>query len=413
MQEALVQAIVAIAVVFAGLTLTIVGNKLYRDLRDRRRRKRRASLEPIIDRYAHGLDREIITALGSVPRGGDRVVVEAILIDRVQTLSGVRLVRLNRAFEELRYVDEYIEKLEDRNWWRRAEAAEKLGRTSAERALPNLTRAMEDDESSEVRFRAATALGRLGGVSAIRPLVKALSEPNRWSTIRIGDILLTMGPEVIRELTLAFPKMNLHGQCSALDLIAAKGHADVGPWLRQRLADEETDVRSRAASALGAVGDLDAGTALVHALEDTQWPVRAMAAKSLGAILHTGAIEELSASLRDREWWVRANAAEALKTMGPVGLEALEKMLDDFDPYARHQAVLMLEEAGVLDEEIGFLVDGAPEKRAAALSLINRMIHAGLHGRLHEIAETHANAQVRELLISLLPEQALPQEIAP
>ncbi len=413
MHEALVQAIVIIAVVFAGLTLTIVGNKLYRDLRDRRRRKRRAELEPRIDRYAHGLDREIITSLGSVPRGGDRVVVESILIDRLQNLEGARRVRIARAFEELRYIDEYIENLEDRNWWRRAEAAEKLGRASAERALPNLTRSMEDDDSSEVRFRAATALGRLGGVSAIRPLVKALNEPNRWSTIRIGDILLTMGPDVVRELTLAFPRMNLHGQCSALDLIAAKGHADIGAWLRERLTDEHTDVRSRAASALGAVGDLDAGIALVEALDDTQWPVRAMAAKSLGAILHTGAIAELSAALRDREWWVRANAAEALKNMGPVGLEALEEMLDDFDPYARHQAVLMLEEAGVLDEEIGFLVDGAPEKRAAALSLINRMIHAGLHGRLHEIAATHANDQVRELLISLLPEQALPQETAP
>ena len=92
--------------------------------------------------------------------------------------------------------------------------------------------------------------------------------------------------------------------------------------------------------------------------------------------------------------------------MGPQGLDALERMLDDKDPYARHQAVLMLEESGLLDEEVGRLADREPERRAAALSLVNRLVHAGQHGRLRELAECHPRAEVRELLKHLLAEGA-------
>jgi HEAT repeat protein len=59
----------------------------------------------------------------------------------------------------------------------------------------------------------------------------------------------------------------------------------------------------------------------------------------------------LSGALRDREWWVRANAAEALRLTGRRGLEALERMLEDEDPFARDQARLMLDLAWLAPPE--------------------------------------------------------------
>lgn len=402
LEQVLVAVILGIAGVFAFITLLIVGNKAWRDGRFHWRERRRRVLEPHVIRYFQGEGEGLRAMLRGIAGPRDRRVLEQILIDHQMHLHGAEKERLTQAFEELGFVDEYLAGLRHRYWWCRADSAERLGHTGARRSTPYLTRAMEDEESSEVRLRAAKALGQVGGKSAMTPLIRALSAPNRWSTIRIADILTAMGAEALEELTSAFDGMNLHGKIAAIDIVAGIGHLRAAPWLRSRLTDSERDVRSRSAHALGAIGDQGAGDVLIAALKDTQWPVRAMAAKSLGALLHLEAIPALCLCLRDREWWVRSNAAESLRLMGPDGLEALERMLDDPDPYARHQAVLMLEESGVLDEEVSRLTDNEPERRAAALSLVNRLVHAGQHGRLRELASSHPRSEIRELLNQLL-----------
>jgi len=393
-ERVLVGIVLGIAGIFAFLTILIVGNKVWRDARSRGLERRRRTLEPELLRYLDGGNEPIPETHGA----GDRRVVESILADHAMHLRGPERERLRLAFEELGLVDEYLSGLRHRYWWRRADAAEKLGHTRARRAIPDLIRAMEDRESSEVRLRAAKALGALSDRSSIAPLIRALNEPSRWSTIRIADILTEIGPRALRELTVEFDGMNPHARVAAIDIVAAIGHRQSAEWLRERLADPERDVRSRAAHALGAIGDRGAGTDLMRALEDNEWPVRAMAAKALGALLHVDAIEALCGCLRDPEWWVRSNAAAALRCMGPAGLAALERLLDDPDPYARHQAVLMIQDSGLFDEEVANLVDPAPDRRAAARSLVDRLVHAGQHARLTELAEEHPRSEIRALL---------------
>jgi len=114
--------------------------------------------------------------------------------------------------------------------------------------------------------------------------------------------------------------------------------------------------------------------------------------------------------MRDREWWVRANAAEALRIMEPKGIEALDRMLDDRDIYARHQAVLMLEESGVLDRQVGLLSRPDGPEREAAESLIRRFVRVGQMGRLRELLETHPDVRVREALAGMLGLGAQPAE---
>ena len=93
-------------------------------------------------------------------------------------------------------------------------------------------------------------LGLLGGRSAIRPLVRAMSEPNRWSVIRIADILRDMGREVADELMAGWDEMAPRGRLAAVDVLAAVGDVAVGPWLAERLRDDDSEVRARAAHAL-------------------------------------------------------------------------------------------------------------------------------------------------------------------
>jgi HEAT repeat protein len=403
MQRALVVTLLSVAMSFLALTVLIIAGKAVRELRDGYRRARRRVLEPKVLAWAHGGDASIISALGGVIVARDRVVVEWILLDHVSRVRGIERERLCQALDELGFVDRFLTRLRGTSWWRRAEAAENLGLAGAKRATAQLAAALADDVS-EVRLRAAKALGFVGGRAAVLPLVHALAEPNRWSTIRIADILTGMGREVVAELIETFPDLNAHAKLAALDILGRIHALEAVPWLLARLDDPERDIRARAAHALGEIGVVDAAPRLRNALSDPEWPVRAVAAKALGRIHDAEAIPGLCAALRDREWWVRANAAEALRVTGPMGIEALEGMLHDADLYAKHQACLMLEMAGILDSRVAQLASSGA-LREAAESIVARFVEAGQTGRLHELAVTHTDPSVRVALLRLLAHQ--------
>lgn len=401
MHSALVVTVLAIAGSFLSLTLLIILGKGWREARDGWRRARRRVLEPVVLKYAHGDHASLLSVLGGAIASRDRVVVQSILLDHVARVRGVEHERLCRALDELGFVDDYLRALRGAHWWKRAEAAERLGLAAAQRATAQLAAALHD-EAPEVRLRAANSLGLVGGRAAVLPLVKALSEPNRWSTIRIADILTGMKGEAVDELMDAFPSLNAHAKLAAIDILGRIHALPAVPWLLARLEDPQGDVRSRAAHALGAIGVVDAAPALRMALADPEWPVRAMAAKALGRIHDLDAIPSLCAALRDREWWVRANAAEALKLAGPKGIAALEGMLQDADLYAKHQACSMLEESGVLDRRVNELASNGPG-RSAATSMVSLFVHAGQISRLRELEASHPESAVRESLSRLLP----------
>ena len=78
-------------------------------------------------------------------------------------------------------------------------------------------------------------------------------------------------------------------------------------------------------------------------------------------------------------------------------------MLEDGDNYARHQAVLMLQEAGVVDRSVDLLAGPEGAKRRKAETLLRRIVNAGQTARLIELTREHPDAKVRQALKSLLP----------
>lgn len=402
MQRLVVETILATAVLFLGLTVLIVANKAQREIREGWRRARRRTLEPRILEWAHGDASSVLPTLDGGLRRRDRKVYEEIVLDHVQRVRGIERDRLAKTLDELGFVDVWLRRLRSAGWWARAEAAEKLGLARAKRATTDLVEAMRDP-AEEVRLRAAKALGAIGGPTAIEPLVAALSEPNRWSAIRIADILTDIGRDVAGELVEHYSEMNRHGRLAALDILGRVRSLESGPFLLDRLSDEDADVRARAAHALGAIGDPGSAPGLVARLTDPEWPVRAQAAKSLGKIRHAPAIDPLCGAMRDREWWVRANAAEAVRGMGEKGIEALDEMLDDRDAYARHQAVVMLQAAGEVERRVALLASNVREARESAERFVRRVVEVGQTGRLREAAASHPSAAVRGALAALLP----------
>ena len=268
------------------------------------------------------------------------------------------------------------------------------------------------DENPEVRFRAARALGQIGDPAVMPTLILTLNEPERFSTIRMANVLVSVGAEISESIVASFEELKPGARVAVLDVLSSIGSVETGPWLRERLKDDDSNVRSRAARALGAIGDLFAGPMLVDALKDPEWPVRAGAAKALATLRYAPSVPDLCVALRDSEWWVRSNAAESLRAMGEVGLTALESMLDDSDAYARHQAVFMLEEAGILDERVTDLFDASNRRRARSRTFVERVIESGQCVRLSELAGGHADREVRTVLTQMLQEVRPPGDRA-
>ena len=411
MEQILIFAILIIGTIFIVLTLLIVLSKASRESRERQILRRRGVLESKVLAYAHQPQGSLKAAFGEPLRKSDREVLERIILDHVQRIRGVEYERLARALEDLGFVERQLQALTSRRWWRRADAAEKLGLAGAKRAVEELARVLRDPVP-EVRMRAAKALGLLGGTTSIRELIRALDEPSRWSSIRIGDILTDLGREMVDELVAAFPRLSDGGKLAALDILGRVRPLEIRPWLAERLKDPAADVRARASHALGAIGDPSATSDLVGVLADGAWPVRAMAAKALGRLHSAESVPPLCEMLRDHEWWVRSNAASALRDLGVKGLEALERMLLDQDRYARHQAVLMLEQAGVVDQQAERLASAGTAEREAARSFFKRLIAAGPTDRLRSLRREHPSEEVRLSLASLMP-PPVPDEVTP
>jgi len=404
MQQILVWTILTISGIFLTLTILIVANKAWRETQAALNARRRRELEPKILTWAHGDEITVRRALNGYPSSADRAVIEQILLDHIQRVRGIERERMARAMEQLGFIDVYLEGLESRRWWRRAESAEKLGLAASKRAVLSLSHVL-DDEMPEVRLRAAKALGQLGDVASARKLVRALNEPNRWSTIRVADILIGMGRKSIDAVIEAFPGLTREGQLAVLDIVGRVRPISATPWLLERVKDESANIRARACHALGSIGDPNVSEELIAAMRDEEWPVRAMAAKALGRMRVADAIPELGRALRDQQWWVRHNAARALCATGPRGLEALEELVADGDAFAREQAILMLEEAGRVDERAGELVQEGTAARKAAKSFFKRIVATGATGRLRVLSLEHPVEEVRRELLALLPEE--------
>ena len=185
----------------------------------------------------------------------------------------------------------------------------------AEVALVPLTKALGDAAMS-VRRHAAKALGEIGDVRAVEPLIKALGEGNSSAAGalgKIGDV------RAVEPLIKAFGE----GNSSAAGALGKIGDGRAVEQLIKLLKDESSDVRRNTVKALGKIRDPRAIGPIIEVLEDFSQDeftrvaaVRWSAAVALGEIGDERAAEPLIKALGDEDKSVREAAKEALEKLG-------------------------------------------------------------------------------------------------
>ena len=393
--------IAVVGSLFVLVLLITLGHKLYTQIRSGYEKRQRTQFLPRIQAYLTAENGHFGKYMPGPFGAWDRRVILWTLLEQIRFVKGRTQERISAAFEELGFVSEERHKLGDRRWARRVEGAEKLGRMMSRQPLPDLVRLMQDPVP-EVRIRAAKALGAIGGLEAVESLLGALRDTNRWSALRIADILAGLGQAAVQPLLREFPRLPSLARVAAIDILGRLRSPEAVPLLTQLLLDADENARARAAHSLGVIGDPRAAPALIRALEDPAWPVRAMAAKAIGMLAGSEGIGALEQALADREWWVRSNAADALRQKGELGHRALARLLDGADAYAAQKAASMLQEAGVLDHYVVQLVEGTARERADARALLGKLVGLQRTDLLTDIGQRHKDPRVREAVTHLL-----------
>lgn len=210
----------------------------------------------------------------------------------------------------------------------------------AERGDPSVAPAIRKaltSPLSEVRARAAAALGRLRDAESVTPLCRALQHG--------GDLPL-----------IAATALGEIGDARAVpDLIGV---------LTSGTRAAEADLRWTAAAALGRIGDPSAAPALCRALRDPIREVREGAAEALGALASETAVPALCEALADPEERVVLRAAAALGHLqSSAAVEPLCRSFDAKSPAVRAQVLRSLGEIGC-DESLPTLCRGLTERSA-------------------------------------------------
>lgn len=163
---------------------------------------------------------------------------------------------------------------------------------------------------------AAIALGELGDIRGVEPLIKTL---NHWNPgmqtcaiIALGELGDTRAVEPIIKL---LNNRNDAVRINAINALGKLGDVRAVEPLINALSDKDKDMRLCTATSLGEIGDTRAVEPLINALTDKNEKVRFCAAFALGELKDVRALKPLEGALNDEHEVVRGNAQIALQRL--------------------------------------------------------------------------------------------------
>lgn len=187
------------------------------------------------------------------------------------------------------------------------------------------------DQEYDLRYRAIEALGEIKDNRAVEPLIAVRKDKNSSVRKDVAEALEKLGwsPEDVKQRVIYLIDKGKWNECVNI------GKPAVEPLIAA-LKDKDSDVRKKAAEALGKIKDSRAGEALLATFKDEITDVRQYAAEALGKIGYSRAVEPLIAVLKDKNEFdsVREEAAEALGELKDNrAVEPLIAALKDKDRY--------------------------------------------------------------------------------
>lgn len=266
-----------------------------------RRSALRRQLHAVVAGKAGGLDLDLDNA-----RLDAAAVVEEIT--RRRSMQSATVQRLVVAFKNNGTADGVVERLSAKSPQQRVQSARIVGALRMYEAVPWVADLLDSRDRS-VSDAAARALGRIGGGSSARALVKAINR--KGLNRRLVAELARAAPDLFVENALGEPQPQSVRPALAIAAGLRRRRAAVGPLiaLLQTGSRRERVISCRA---LGWIGATTAVPVIAEALLDRDWKIRMSAAKALGTLRARSAKDDLKYLRIDRNARVRKAAEYAL-----------------------------------------------------------------------------------------------------
>jgi HEAT repeat protein len=281
-------------------------------------------------------------------------------------------------------------------------------------AATSLLAAVLGGTDARLTQMAAHALGRIGGVAELPPLVASLQHADadvRDAAIQaLGALGQRFPTELLAALEPIFNDAEPMRRSAAITVLGRlTDQAVIAHRLAMALKDPASEVRRAALRALNCVAATDHWLAIQLALTDEDAEVRRLAAEVLGACGSPDAVDSLRLTLGDEDLWVRVAALRSLGRLGGAAeSQTIAGMLGD------PVGLVCISALETLTELLG--AEACPQLFAAcahadddvvhaALNLLERHGHDGwLQNHIRELVD-HPAPAVRGYGLRLLAEQ--------
>ncbi len=381
--------------VWFGLSLYVLLDRLVYDLRQRRSRLALAALgSPELETLAPAARAEAVQAILDRLSAAtqDRLVADPRMPQHVVEAFAAGLLARRGLARLLRDSSRPVG-----NKWRRISALVVLARIRHDRAHPALERALQDPDP-DLAGTAVALLGSLRDGPAAASLIAALAE-GRFAASRIAAQLDRFPDWIVpllRPLLDDAQAANRYWGVILLGRFAA--HPELAGPLMDRTRDGDPAVRKAAVQGLGGFPGPATVAAVLERLDDPVPYVRAHALRTLGELGNHAAAPRLAAALADPDWSVRLAAKETLVLLGESVWPQVAGQLEAEDAFARNGAAEVLQNMGLLDRWIeAALADPA----SPCMPALVQAMRAGGHG-LFEATLAHSDPLRHARLLALL-----------
>lgn len=384
-----------------GLALTVY---LLMEIYHRRQIARNARRLILSSKLYPPLSGKALQDLWSRSGRADRDLIEDILVDMCRTPDQSLRAVVERSIVEAGILERWLRALRSRRVSERVQAVVRLGFVHDARGVVELTRVAED-RSPEVQLAVILSLGRLRDPRGVPGLLRIAAQ----------------GAKGIPDLTLASALAACAGKSpgrivSLLEAPDARRRV-IGAWALSEVADDtvlqpllaaskdgEPEVRAKVARALALLPNPQCLQALDRLAADPIWFVRVRALDALGRLSAISEEAVVLTGLQDKVREVRYRAAFALRHLGGMRADLVEKVLSGLPRSSFDSLISEWEQAGFIWEVVSGLSTRDFERFVESRNTLRMLMAAGVLRSLTHLILVFPDVKVRLRLLGLLLE---------
>jgi hypothetical protein len=269
-----------------------------------------------------GCDPQALDALTPI----QRQALEAQARSLLPKLRGRDREMLGEILDRLGTIDAECHRSRSKRAATRARAGLFLGESGSPAAVRHLLELL-DDPNPRVRLSAARGLGRLGHPSVLPALLASLEGPRAIPVDVVADAACDIRSCPVSLLRKGLESRSVPTRAAAVELLGRFQALDALDDVIELLQhDPSSEVRARAARALGRLGSPRAVDALLATVADGPPATRMQAIWALGEIGDDQAVPVLRILLLGPSLRLAEQSAIALAAMGEVGARVLQQV---------------------------------------------------------------------------------------